>query len=183
MGGRKAASSSLDLNQQTLCPCLCCTPIFKVSDMLFNYILLWTLLKTSVAVDNIKAGDGYNLNYQVDSQSGNVHFSHNENRRGYHTVGSYKTLMPDGRTQVVEPLQIIDVSTNANISIIKPNTHESSYSRISKAKPRLEYNFEPIQDKTTLTKADDTLDTKNKALYQTDFTPKNHRLSLLHKKN
>ena len=60
-----------------------------------------------------------------------------------------------------EPLQIIDVSTNANISIIKPNTHESSYSRISKAKPRLEYNFEPIQDKTTFTIADDTLDTKN----------------------
>ena len=76
--------------------------LFKFSDMLFPCILLWTLLSNSVAAQDIKEGDGYRFHYQVDSQSDNVHFKHNEDRRGYHTIGSYKTLLPDGRTQVVE---------------------------------------------------------------------------------
>jgi hypothetical protein len=48
-------------------------------------------------------------------------------------------------------------------------------------KPKLEYNFKPIQDKTTFTKADDTLYAKNKALYHTNFRPKSHHLYSLHK--
>ena len=46
-----------------------------------------------------------------------------------------------------------------------------------KEKPTYEYNFKPIKDKTALTKAD----TKNKALYQTNFTPKSHNHYALQK--
>jgi hypothetical protein len=43
-----------------------------------------------MAVEDIKEGDGYNFNYQVDSKLDDVHFSHNEDRRGYRTKGATK---------------------------------------------------------------------------------------------
>ena len=73
-----------------------------ISDMLFSWIILWTLLNNGLAVEVIKEGDSYSFHYRVDSQSDDVHFNHNEERRGYRTIGSYKVLLPDGRTQVVE---------------------------------------------------------------------------------
>jgi hypothetical protein len=37
---------------------------------------------------------------QADPHYGGANFGHNEARNGYTTVGEYRVLLPDGRTQV-----------------------------------------------------------------------------------
>ena len=65
---------------------------FKVSDMIFTWILLWTLFRDIMTSEDIKEGDGYNFHYQVDSKFDYVHFGHNEERRGYHNVDIITTM-------------------------------------------------------------------------------------------
>ena len=69
-----------------------------ISDMIFKCFVLWTLLNVVVADDELNEADSYSFHYQVDSANDNVHYGHAEDRRGYHTTGSYKVLLPDGRT-------------------------------------------------------------------------------------
>jgi hypothetical protein len=40
-------------------------------------------------------------NFQADPHYGGANFGHNEARNGYSTVGEYRVLLPDGRTQIV----------------------------------------------------------------------------------
>ena len=41
------------------------------------------------------------FNFQADPHYGGANFGHNEARNGYSTVGEYRVLLPDGRTQIV----------------------------------------------------------------------------------
>ena len=44
----------------------------------------------------------YSYRYQVGSKDDKLHFNHDEARHGDATRGSYKVLLPDGRTHVVQ---------------------------------------------------------------------------------
>ena len=64
----------------------------------FNFMLLALFPPLCLTDENPK----YSFQYQVGNQDDKVHFGHAEDRHGDATRGSYKVLLPDGRTQVVQ---------------------------------------------------------------------------------
>ena len=84
-----------------------------ISDMIYKCFVVLTVFRTIIADEE---SDSYSFQYQVDSARDNVHYGHAEDREGYHTIGSYKVLLPDGRTQVVE-YRVMDKDSGYNAKV------------------------------------------------------------------
>ena len=81
--------------------------------MVLRTILLLTFFNVNIAIEE---DNGYRFNYEVDSLKNKLHFGHSEERQGSHTEGSYKVLLPDGRTQVVE-YNVLDKDSGYSVKV------------------------------------------------------------------